>query len=369
MKERLSQKFREIKNADRIWIGGMGAMLILLVLFLAAAGIRRDDVVLWAVLYGMMNLFVFTSVYFILSQNVRGALYALGDMMEDLMNGSRPEEGETGVSAGMEIPFAEDTILSKLQGQILKLYDILRSHEEREKKIRKQLDENIGNLVHQISTPITNIRLYVSFLKRDDLTVQERDRFLYCTEEQADKVFWLGESFSRVSRLETGIIHLKPVRQKMESVLLNAVGQVITKAENKKMEIVLSGDTRSEALIDSKWTTEALYNILDNAIKYGKAGTRVEIAVTELTSYVSLAFRNISESPVSPIEYPLLFKRFYRGKESAGIEGVGLGLYIARKILEEEKSYIRAGETPDGRTEFTVYLYKGYPQRTRGHMA
>lgn len=359
MKNGILRKCRKIENVDRIWAGGMGAMLILLFLFLTAAVSRRDDVVLWAVMYGVLNLLVFTAVYFRLSQQVRSALYALGDMMEELISGSRPEERKADTAAGTKFPVAEDTILSKLQGQILKLYHILRAHEEQEKKIRKQLDENIGNLVHQISTPITNIRLYVNFLKRDDLTVQERERFLHCTEEQADKVFWLGESFSRVSRLETGIIHPRPVKQKIESVILNAIGQVITKAENKGMEIALSGGTQSEALIDSKWTAEALFNVLDNAIKYGKPGTRIEINVTELTSYVSLAFRNISESPISPAEYPLLFKRFYRGKSNADIEGVGLGLYIARKILESEKSYIQAGKTPDGKTEFGVYLYKG----------
>jgi len=350
-----------------VWAGGMGAMLALLVLFLAAVVTDGDYLVLWVVLYGMMNLLVLTAVYFILSQHVRGALYALGDMMEDLMNGSRPEEGKAAAPGsstqpgGIEPPFLQDTILSKLRGQLLKLYDMLCAHEEREKEIRKQLDENIGNLVHQIAAPITNIRLYAGFLKRDDLTEQERDRFLQCTEEEADKVFWLGESFSGVSRLETGIIHLKPVKQKIESAILSAVGQVMAKAENKEMEITLSGKTRSEALIDLKWTTEALFNILDNAIKYGRAGTRIEIVVAELTSYVSLAIRNVSETEIPPEEYPLLFKRFYRGKRNAGIEGVGLGLYIARKIMEDEKSYIQAGKTHDGRTEFTVYLYKGYP--------
>ena len=134
--------------------------------------------------------------------------------------------------------------------------------------------------------------------------------------------------------------------------------QAVIKAERKRMEITLSGKTQVSALIDSKWTTEALFNILDNAVKYGKAGTKIEIAITELVSYVSLAIRNRSEKAISPNEYPLLFKRFYRGKSNGDVEGVGLGLYIARRILEDEKAYIQAGKTPDGRTEFVVCLYK-----------
>ena len=324
-------------------------MIILLLLFLAAAVFWRNHIMLWALLYGVLNLSVLTAVYFLLSCQVNAALDTISDMTEDLICGKER----------IEYPIAQDTILSKLQGQLLKLYDILRSHKERERKLRKQLDENIGNLVHQINTPITNLRLYVDFLKRDDLTVPEREKFLSCMEEQAQKLFWLGESFSKISRLETGIIRLRPEKQKVEPVLLNAIDQVMVKAENKGMEISLSGETQTAALIDSKWTTEALFNILDNAVKYGKSETKIEIVVADLTNYISIAIRNESEISIAPDEYHKLFQRFYRGKANAGIEGVGLGLYIARKILEDENAYIKAETKPDGMIEFSVFLYKG----------
>ena len=145
---------------------------------------------------------------------------------------------------------------------------------------------------------------------------------------------------------------------KEERVRYDALLKQMRRYEKEGVEITLSGKTQVSALIDSKWTTEALFNILDNAVKYGKAGTKIEIAITELVSYVSLAIRNRSEKAISPNEYPLLFKRFYRGKSNGDVEGVGLGLYIARRILEDEKAYIQAGKTPDGRTEFVVCLYK-----------
>ena len=315
--------------------------------------IKRKDMVvknimIWVILFGVLNLSVLAVVYFLLARRVNDTLDTLSDMIEDLICGKER----------IEFPIAEDTVISKLQGQLLKLYDILCSHKEREEKLRKQLDENIGNLVHQINTPITNLRLYVDFLRRDDLTVPEREKFLSCMEEQAQKLFWLGESFSKISRLETGIIRLKPEKQKVEPVLLNAIDQVMVKAENKGMEISLSGETQAVALIDLKWTTEALFNILDNAVKYGKAETKIEIIAADLTNYISIAVRNESEIKIDPDEYYQLFQRFYRGKANTETEGVGLGLYIARKILEEEKSYIKAETKPDGKIEFAVFLYK-----------
>lgn len=342
------QRFQKKEKADNIWLGGMSAMLILLLLFLAAAIFWQNYIMVWAILYGALNLSVLTAVYFLLSRRVNTALDTLNDMIEDLICGKER----------VEFPIAADTILSKLQGQLLKLYDILCSHKEQEQKIRKQLAENIGDLVHQINTPITNIRLYVDFLRRDDLTVQDTEKFLSCMEEQAQKLFWLGESFSKISRLETGIIRLRPERQKVEPILLHAINQVMVKAESKGMEISLSGETQAVALIDPKWTTEALFNILDNAVKYGKSETKIEIIVADLTNFISIEVRNESEINIAPDEYHKLFQRFYRGKANAGIEGVGLGLYIARKILEDEKAYIKAETKPDGMAEFAVFLYK-----------
>lgn len=84
----------------------------------------------------------------------------------------------------------------------------------------------------------------------------------------------------------------------------------------------------------------------------------IEIEVTRLTNYTGVAIRN-NGTEIDGEEYHNLFKRFYRGKGSGETEGSGLGLYIVRKILEEEKGYIKAGRTNDGRTEFVLYLYHG----------
>lgn len=345
-KGRLSYGTSGVNDVDRIWIGGMGAMLILLFLFVAAAGFVPVHIIWIALAYGLLNLAVSAGVYFAVARCVGSALYTLGGMMEDL----------TGGEVKTAFPVAQDTILSRLQDQLLKLYDILRSYEERERRFRRQLDENIGDLVHQLNTPITNIRLYTGFLGRDDLTAQERERFLGCLEEQAQRLSWLGESFSRISRLETGLIRLKPERQKLQPVILRAVGQIMEKAQARNMEIVLRCDEQTEVTADARWTAEALFNVLDNAVKYGEEGSEIEIETVRLTSYVGVAVRN-SGIGAEKEEYHMLFKRFYRGKSAGGVEGSGLGLYIVRKILEDEKGYVKAGRTADGRMEFVLYLY------------
>lgn len=355
MKHRLWERLH--KDTDIIWKGGMGVMLILLLLcigLLQTAG-RKDGFtdatglcIRLLVLYGGVSLLVFSGLYLAVVRHVNGTLYKLGDLIESLME-------QEPMAA---FPVGEDDVLSRLQGQLLQLYDILRSYEEREKQVRRQLDENIGDLVHQLNTPIANIRLYAGFLERDDLTADEKARFIKCLEEQSQKLSWLGESFSKVSRLETGIIRLQPRRQRLQPMILSAVGQIAEKAQQKGINIVLRGDVSEEVTADSRWTAEAVFNVLDNAVKYGDEGSEIEIEAVKMTNYVGVAVRN-SGSKIDPEEYHHLFKRFYRGKRCGEIEGSGLGLYIVRKILEDEKGYVTAGRTHDGRTEFMICLRLG----------
>lgn len=346
--------FRLRNDTDLMWKGGMGIMLILLLLCMGVLGSVGDNgnfpdkadlcVKLMAV-YAVAAAAVLTGVYFAVVRSVRGTLYRFGDYLERLADG-QPEA---------VFPVAEDTILSRLQGQLMRLYDVLRSYEEREKQMRKQLDENVGDLVHQLNTPITNIRIYAGFLEREDLTAEEGKQFIKCLGEQAQKLSWLGENFSKISRLEMGIIQLKPEKQKLKPIILQAVGQIAEKARQKGINVVLKGDVEEDVTADGRWTAEAAFNVLDNAVKYGDENSEIEIETVKLTHYVGIAVRN-QGIMIDEEEYHHLFKRFYRGKGSGMTEGSGLGLYIVRKILEDEKGYVTAGRTHDGRTEFVMYV-------------
>lgn len=384
------RKTGEGERADRIWKGGIGVMVMLFFMFFVAAvwlfwggtdGNAQEvfpKLAILTLLYGAGNLGVLCGVYFAVAKEVNGTLGNLSDLAEELISaGSGPRGGLREFHDGREgrihgglaaaafigggerevFPAQEDTALSKLQGQILKLYDILRSYEMREQGMRRQLDENIGNLVHQINTPITNIGLYAVFLKREDLTGEERERFTGYIEAQARKLGWLGEGFFKISRMEAGIIRLRPERQDLLPVILEAVNQVMEKAVQKGMNIELTGEKHAFAMVDGKWTAEAIFNVLDNGVKYGNEGSSMEIQVTELTGYVCVAVRNYGIK-IEKDEYHKVFKRFYRGKEAGKSEGVGLGLTIAREVLEGEKGYMKAETLWDGRTEFAMYFSK-----------
>lgn len=142
---------------------------------------------------------------------------------------------------------------------------------------------------------------------------EEKIQFARCMEDQAEKLGWLGEGFSKMSRLETGIIRQKPKKQEILPVILNAVNQVMEKAGQKEMDIRLAGEQHIWAVIDGKWTSEAVFNVLDNAVKYGNRGSVIEIELAELTGYAQILIRNEGIG-IGREEYHKVFQRFYRGK-------------------------------------------------------
>ena len=139
--------YRLRRDTDMVWIGGMGVMLILLLLCMGGIRLAVKDESLFVrtgqcmrimAVYGVLCLAIFAGMYFVIVRQVSSVLYRFGGMIESLADG-RPQE---------VFPVGGDTILSRLQNQLMRLYDILRSYEEREQQMRRQLDENIGDLVH-----------------------------------------------------------------------------------------------------------------------------------------------------------------------------------------------------------------------------
>lgn len=249
----------------------------------------------------------------------------------------------------------EDSLLGKFQSEILQLHDMLTSYEAREKELRESLSGSISDLVHQINTPITNIRMYSWFLQDGGLTDEEQRQFAIKIQKQADKLSWLGEGFAKVSRMESGIISLQPETQKILPVLLRAIDQVTLKAQEHGNEIALEGDQKQDAYLDAKWTEEVFYNLLDNAVKYSDEGSRIVAAMTRYEMYVRVDVRNRGLK-VEKEEYPKVYQRFYRSGQVQEQEGVGLGLYLAREIVRGQQGYMKVGRNEVGETVFSVFL-------------
>lgn len=215
---------------------------------------------------------------------------------------------------------------------------------------KDKLKALIGDISHQTKTPIANILLYSELLREQP---GNRD-CLGALEGQTKKLQTLIEALVKTSRLESGVIALQPVPGKLLPMLESAVTQLVPRAESKKIQITLE-PTQADAVFDPKWTEEAIYNLLDNAVKYTSAGGAVRVTATAYQLFSAIHVSDTGPG-IPEEEQPRVFQRFYRGAEHAEEEGVGIGLYLVRQIAEGQGGYVKVSSQVGSGSTFSLYL-------------
>lgn len=210
----------------------------------------------------------------------------------------------------------------------------------------------IADISHQTKTPIANLMLYSELLREEELSESARIN-VEAIYVQTEKLHFLIDSLVKLSRLENKIISLTPKRRKVLPMLQTVAEQYRIKAEDKGLTLHLE-ERDVSAEFDTKWTAEALGNIIDNAIKYTQSG-EVNISVCEYEMFVRIDVAD-SGIGISENEYAKVFSRFYRGEAAKEQEGVGIGLYLAREIISGQGGYIKVCSVPGEGATFSVFL-------------
>ena len=208
----------------------------------------------------------------------------------------------------------------------------------------------IADISHQTKTPIANILLYTQLLMEEP----GNRACLDALEGQTKKLQSLIDALVKTSRLESGVIALHPMPGKLLPMLESAVSQLAPKAATKKIQISLEA-TAADAVFDPKWTEEAIYNLLDNAVKYTSAGGAVRVTVKAYQMFSAIHVSDTGPG-IAEEEQPRVFRRFYRGAEHAEEEGVGIGLYLVRQIAEGQGGYVKVSSQMGVGSTFSLYL-------------
>lgn len=251
---------------------------------------------------------------------------------------------------------AEDTLTARLQHQLLKLRNILTAQNQMLAQEKEQIKTLISDISHQIKTPIAAANTFAELLSDGELSAEERTEYITTLQMSLGKLTFLTNSLIKMSRLESGIISLKPEKNSLNEIVLQAVKTVYAKAKEKGILITFECDQTFEAVLDFNWTAEAISNVIDNAVKYTPQGGFVCLQITEYPSFLRL---DISDSGVGipEEEQAKIFGRFYRGKQSVGTDGVGIGLYLTREIINKQNGYMKVSSDENGST-FSMFLKK-----------
>ena len=228
---------------------------------------------------------------------------------------------------------------------------------------RQRLEQFISDISHQTKTPMTVIRMYTELLTEeaaagDKASIEKIRKYAEEISRQNERLEFLIDSLTKLSRLENGTLAVSAQPCGIKQLLEAAVPAVEPKARKKGIRISLPEDSDKQGCFDLKWTTEALVNVLDNAVKYSPPGGEVRISVDEYEIY--LAIHVIDEGPgINEEDMAKIFGRFYRSSEVQQEEGVGIGLYLTREIVAKEDGYIKA--VPNNKRtggELILYLRK-----------
>lgn len=210
---------------------------------------------------------------------------------------------------------------------------------------KDQIKALIGDISHQTKTPIANISLYMELLSE-----KYEDEYIKIVTYETDKLKMLIDILIKSSRLESGMIQMNLEEVEFDEYLDRIVSSSGFK-ENVKIELE---DESFLVKLDERWTEEAIINLIDNGIKYSYEGELIKIRLSK--TYRNLKVEFISKGDMLLLEeYNEIFKRFYRGKNSKNVDGVGIGLFLTRTILEMEDGYILV-ESKDGFNIFSIFL-------------
>ena len=258
-----------------------------------------------------------------------------------------------------KIEFVEDeeTIFSKLQHKLKKLVEILDNNREEALREKDNIKSLIGDISHQIKTPIANITMYNDTLIQRELNKDQQNMFLNNMKFQVSKLEWLVQALIKMSRLESNIISLNKVNSNLSDTIANALSGVYLKAEEKEIDLTIECPAFIKVNHDKKWTSEALFNIIENAVKYTDNGGSINISVEEWELFTKIDIMDtgigISEEDINNI-----FKRFYRCREVLEVEGIGIGLYLTNEIITKQGGYIKVKSEKGKGTTFSVFLQR-----------
>lgn len=211
----------------------------------------------------------------------------------------------------------------------------------------------IADISHQTRTPISNLLLYASLLLESNLTPQQHEQ-AHALMAQGEKLSFLIQTLVKASRLETGIIVPVPSCQSVGTLLEEVVEQELYTAQKKEIVLRLV-PFEGTAIFDPRWTSEALSNVVNNAIKYTSVGGTVTISAQMLEIFCRVDVADTGHG-IPEEEQGEIFNRFYRGAGSRTAEGLGLGLYLTREILSLQGGYIKVSSKVGRGSTFSLYL-------------
>lgn len=280
-----------------------------------------------------------------------GAFYKrfaeLTALADQIARGERPSVPACGEGDEARMRYAISAMAKRLQYSAASL-----------KQDKEYLILFLSNISHQLKTPLSALRMYHEILlEKPQMDPQRRAEFLDRSRAQIDRLDWLIQGLLRSARLDAGVAVMRPRLACLLDTIQNAVSPFTEAARQRQVALTVAVPGSLKLLHDPDWVAEALANLVKNALEHTGAGDTVAITAQETPLTVQLLVEDNGEGMEST-EIPHIFERFYRKSSKTHPDSVGIGLSLARNILEKNNADISVKSALGQGSRFTITFLK-----------
>ena len=243
--------------------------------------------------------------------------------------------------------------LYRLFHSVNSLAAVLNAHADNELREKEFLKNTISDISHQLKTPLAALNIYNGLLQDEDIEVSSVKEFADLSEQELDRIETLVQSLLKITRLDAGAIVLEKNAENVADMMRDIELHFAYRARQEKKEIILSGSDHLSLFCDRDWLNEAIDNIVKNAFDHTESGATIRVAWKELPSGVQIVITD-NGCGIHPEDIHHIFKRFYRSRFSKDKQGIGLGLPLAKAIVEAHNGTIEVDSELDIGTTFTM---------------
>lgn len=219
------------------------------------------------------------------------------------------------------------------------------------------LNDTISDISHQLKTPMTSLMLLTD-LMYNDLDKEKKIEFLDRTNAQLSRMDWLIKSMLKLSKLEAKVIDFKTDKVNINELIKRSISPLLVPIELRNISLNINGDKEASYIGDIEWSSEALGNIIKNCVEHTKEGGTLDITYEENPIYSEIIIKDNGEG-IDKDDIQNIFKRFYKGKNSKS-DSVGIGLAMAKSIIESQNGDIYVKSEKNMGTEFHITFHKRY---------
>ena len=243
--------------------------------------------------------------------------------------------------------------LYRLFYSVNSLAAVLNAHADNELREKEFLKNTISDISHQLKTPLAALNIYNGLLQDEDIELSTVKEFADLSEQELDRIETLVQNLLKITRLDAGAIVLEKTTENVADMMRDVELHFAYRARQEKKEIILSGSDYVSLFCDRDWLSEAIDNIVKNAFDHTESGAAIRIEWKVLPSGVQIVVKD-NGCGIHPEDLHHIFKRFYRSRFSKDTQGIGLGLPLAKAVIEAHGGAIEVDSELGRETSFTM---------------